>query len=230
MCDDCSIDNTYKIAKSYEDKYPKKIKVLRNNINRTLAPTLNNCLKFTTGKYIARQDGDDRSDINRLKRQVKFLEENKDIDLVGTAVIYFDDNGEKSRKILDESPSLEKMFKTGCPFIHPSIMIKSDVIKALKGYSEKKYAIQQEDYELWGRFFYEGYKAKNLNEYLYYYREDNDAYKRRTKKRRLRGIILSINMKRDFKMPLKSYLYLIKDVMFLFIPKIVIKKYYESRL
>ena len=30
MCDDCSKDNTYNVAKEYADKYPSKIKLIKN--------------------------------------------------------------------------------------------------------------------------------------------------------------------------------------------------------
>ena len=33
MCDDCSTDDTYKIAEEYKNKYPKKIKLVRNEKN-----------------------------------------------------------------------------------------------------------------------------------------------------------------------------------------------------
>ena len=33
MCDDCSNDNTYNVAKYYAKKYPDKIKLIRNEKN-----------------------------------------------------------------------------------------------------------------------------------------------------------------------------------------------------
>lgn len=45
MCDDGSKDNTYEIAKQYEDKYPQKIILLKNKTNKGLNYTLNKCLK-----------------------------------------------------------------------------------------------------------------------------------------------------------------------------------------
>ena len=74
MCDDCSDDSTLKIAQEFEKKYQNKIKVIKNEENITLGPTLNKCLKLVRGKYVARQDGDDISNLNRLKEEVEFLE------------------------------------------------------------------------------------------------------------------------------------------------------------
>ena len=103
MCDDCSIDNTYKIAQKYKDIYPNKIKLLKNDKNMTLGPTLNKCIEYVTGKYIARQDGDDLSERYRLEKQVDFLEKNKDISIVGTNMVSFDESGYHGVHSLGES-------------------------------------------------------------------------------------------------------------------------------
>ena len=59
MCDDGSSDDTYAIAEKYKITYPNKIKLIKNEKNLGLNATLNNCLKYVDGNYIARMDGDD---------------------------------------------------------------------------------------------------------------------------------------------------------------------------
>lgn len=58
ICDDCSSDNSYEqaIRKAACDN---RIKVIRNEKNSSLAPSLNRCLQLAKGEYIARMDGDD---------------------------------------------------------------------------------------------------------------------------------------------------------------------------
>ena len=73
LCDDCSTDNTYNVAKSYQEKYPEKIVLVRNEVNSRLAFSLNHCLKYADGEFIARMDGDDISVSNRFEVQLKFL-------------------------------------------------------------------------------------------------------------------------------------------------------------
>lgn len=51
MCDDASTDNTYDVAKSYRDKYPEKIVLIKNEVNSKLSFTLNHCLKYASGEY-----------------------------------------------------------------------------------------------------------------------------------------------------------------------------------
>src|SRR5699024_2253424 len=60
LCDDCSLDNTYNIAKTFADQL-KNIVLLKNSKNEGLNYTLNKCLRYAKGQYIARMDGDDIS-------------------------------------------------------------------------------------------------------------------------------------------------------------------------
>ena len=73
MCDDGSTDQTYDVAKRYQERYPQKIKLLRNDRNMKLAFALNRCLAEVSGELVARMDADDRSCPERLQRQVCFL-------------------------------------------------------------------------------------------------------------------------------------------------------------
>ena len=58
MCDDGSSDDTYEAALELA-KNDSRLVVIRNDKNMSLAPTLNKCLSYARGKYIARMDGDD---------------------------------------------------------------------------------------------------------------------------------------------------------------------------
>lgn len=230
ICNDCSSDNTLQVLKRYEEKYSDVIKVLSNDNNITLAPTLNKCLKYVTGKYIARQDGDDFSDLDRIRQQVEFLEENLEYDLVGTNMISFDSNGENGVHKLKNIPNKNDLIKYGVTFSHATIMMKREVMEELNGYSSAWYAVQAEDYELWSRFFENGYKGYNLDRNLYYVREDIETYKRKNIKRRLRGFVLRFKVHRRLKASIYTYLYIIKDIIALFIPRQVFIKYYKYRM
>lgn len=230
LCDDCSTDNTYLIAKEYKDKYPDRIVLLKNDVNLTLAPTLNRCLSYATGDYIARQDGDDISHPKRFELELRFLKENPKYDLVATNMVSFDENGEKGIYKLKSNPEQKSLIKGKVTFSHATILMKTEVLKKLGGYSEKWYAKQAEDYELWSRFFKFGYKGYNLNENLYFVREDSETYRRKNIKRRLRGLILRVHINRILNASLFSYIYIMKDVVALFIPKFLFTKYYEWRI
>lgn len=230
MCDDCSSDKTYEIAKEYKDKYPDKIKLLKNEKNLTLGPTLNRCMEYVEGKYIARQDGDDYSHKQRLEIQVKVLEENSDIAAVGTNMISFDEEGEHGVHSLPEKVDKDYYLKKGVIFFHATILIRTEVMKELNGYTDKWYAVQAEDYELWCRFLQKGFKGLNLHENLYYVREDLNTYKRKNIKRRLRGLVLRFNVNKSLKAPIGIYFYMLKDIIALFIPRSLFIKYYRRKI
>ncbi|MEO8413531.1 MAG: glycosyltransferase [Ginsengibacter sp.] len=77
--EDCSTDNTLKIIKSYQEKYPGKIKLHANFSNKGMMNNFSQTLKACNGEYIALCEGDDYwVDENKLQKQVDFLEVNTD--------------------------------------------------------------------------------------------------------------------------------------------------------
>lgn len=85
--EDCSTDNTASIIKVYHKKHPEIIKPIyrKKNIGymNNFVDTFNNC----NGEYIALCEGDDYwIDDRKLKKQIDFLERNKDFSLCSHAV------------------------------------------------------------------------------------------------------------------------------------------------
>lgn len=230
ICDDFSTDNSLALAKAYEKKLPGKIMVIKNNENLTLGPTLNKCLSLASGFYIARQDGDDISEATRFEEEIRYLENNKAYALVGSNMISFNEAGNKGVHKMKETPTIIDFYKKGVTFAHATIMMKKEVLLELGGYCEAWYARQAEDYELWSRFFQRGYKGFNLQRNLYYVREDEKAFKRRSSKRRIRGIYLNFKILTRLKAPLWSYKTIAKDFIAIFIPSGVFKYYYSLKL
>lgn len=229
MCDDMSTDNTYEIAKKYVDKYSEKIILIQNEENSGLAFSLNHCLQYATGDYIARQDGDDMSVKDRFEKQVEFLEKNRKYDLVGSRMISFDENGINGvRGGGVEKPS-HIMLTTSTPFCHATIMARSYVYKELNGYKVNKYTMRCEDVDLWFRFFEKGYKGYNIQEGLYMVRDEVDAYKRRSFKSYMHLVIVSVDGYKRVKMPLSKYVYLLKPIVSAIIPKSIMKVYHTKK-
>ena len=230
MCDDCSKDNTYNIAKKYELLYPEKIKVIKNDQNITLGPTLNRCLELATGEFIARQDGDDISVKDRIEKQVNFLLKNKEFDLVGTSMLVFNDKEVKgirgSNKVIPNK--IDLVFDV--PFCHATILANSNVYKELNGYNIKKYTTRCEDVDLWFRFFSRGFKGYNLSEALYKVRDDNDAYKRRTFKNYFNLLLTNLNGFRLLNIPFLYYIFLMKPIISAITPKRIMQYYHKRAL
>ena len=91
VLDDGSYDGSLEIAKRFSDP---RIKVISDGCNLGLSGRLNMGIDIANGRYFARMDQDDISFPERLERQVSFLNDNPEIDLIATrAVTFFGDSG-----------------------------------------------------------------------------------------------------------------------------------------
>lgn len=79
LADDCSPDNTIKIMKEYEKKYPDIIKVLDRKKNLGATKNILDAASKSQGEYITVLEGDDYwCDNNKLQIQVDFLTKHPD--------------------------------------------------------------------------------------------------------------------------------------------------------
>ena len=186
ICNDCSADNTAQVVKEYADKYPDKIVSIENETNMKLPYSLNHCLEYATGKYIARMDGDDYSYPERFEAQVNYLKEHEDVDLVGCEMDIYNGKEVVGRATAKNKPGLDDVIWS--PFKHATIMTYAYVYEELGGYSLEKRAIRVEDADLWIRFYEKGLVGENINEAYYRVLEDENTISRRKLKDRINGI------------------------------------------
>ena len=92
IINDGSSDHSIEIIDRYK-KIDKRIIVKQNLKNIGLPAALNIGISMANTKYIARQDSDDRSKPKRLEKQVKTLEDNESITLLGTLSEYINTDG-----------------------------------------------------------------------------------------------------------------------------------------
>ncbi|HLG87840.1 MAG TPA: glycosyltransferase [Alphaproteobacteria bacterium] len=81
LVDDASSDSSVEVIHSFQDP---RIRLLVNDTNSRLVQTRNRGIGAARGQYIALSDHDDISVPTRLADQVRFLEANPDIGMVGT--------------------------------------------------------------------------------------------------------------------------------------------------
>ena len=124
-------------------------------------------------------DSDDISRLNRCETQLKYINDNKNISIVGGQIEEFIDTPDKpicARSVPLTDSGLKKYMKRRCPFNHMTVMYrKSDVIKA-GNYREWHF---NEDYDLWIRMACAGLNFANINKTLVDVRVSSDMYKRR---------------------------------------------------
>ena len=177
ICDDCSSDSTYGIVREYETRYPGKIILIQNNQNSKLPYSLNHCLKFVHGEYVARMDGDDISTPDRLEKQVAFLDDHPELAVCGTDMMRFDENGEYSLYHSVVNPNKYTLLHE-VPYCHATIMMRAEAYRALNGYTVSPRTVRGQDVDLWFRFYAAGFQGDNIHEALYKVREDQAAIRR----------------------------------------------------
>ena len=178
ICDDCSTDGSPSILESYAARDARFV-LLRNEKNLRLAASLNRCLEVTKGELIARMDGDDIALPERFAVQVSYLQEHPEMDLVGTAMQRFSDEGLADIQYGYAYPDRFSL-RSEVPFSHATIMTYKKVFDALGGYAVLPRTARAEDMDLWARFFHAGFSGTNLPDALYLVREDESAIQRRT--------------------------------------------------
>ncbi|HEY9783691.1 MAG TPA: glycosyltransferase family 2 protein, partial [Leptolyngbyaceae cyanobacterium] len=144
LIDDGSKDRTLSVAKSFNDS---RIKVISDGLNLKLPHRLNQIIAISKGKYFARMDGDDVSYPDRLQTQVEYLENYPNVDILGTQILIFDDDGNPRGKSALTQSHQEICCRpwAGFSLAHPTWMGKLEWFSAHK-YREE--AIRMEDYEL----------------------------------------------------------------------------------
>lgn len=168
VVNDCSTDSTGKILKRLAEE-DKRILYVENETNLKLSKTLNKGIDLSRGEYIARMDSDDISVIDRLEKQIYFLLNNPDIDLVGSNYQGIDEQQNYTYDSLypNTHEQIIKRLPLACAFVHPTILAKKSFFTDLSGYKVVNYG---EDYELWIRGWLSGKKYHNLPEKLIFYR------------------------------------------------------------
>lgn len=179
------------IRKYIEEKRKQdpRIVVLYNETNMGLALSLNRGISVAKGNYIARMDADDIALPQRFQCEIDYLEEH-DVDMVSTNAVIIDEKSCELRKreSSPENPMPFLMYSNN--IVHPSVMIRSDVLHKVGGYRNFK---RSQDYDLWLRLMTAGYQLRTLDAYLMKYRVRTSSI---TKEGRLEQYYINIYQKK----------------------------------
>lgn len=172
IINDGSTDGSLDIILSYTDT---RIRLIDNAENIGLTKSLNKGISLARGKYIARMDADDISLVERLEKQVRFLEVEKEYVIIGTGAYLIDDSGDEIGKLdrpftYDEILGHIFFFN---PVIHPSVMFHREIIIKIGCYDTS--IPKAQDYELWFRIIGKNMKIRNLPSLLIKHREHKNS-------------------------------------------------------
>lgn len=173
------------------------VKILKDSGNG-LSSALNFAINQGSSKYIARMDADDLSLNNRIFKQINFLEQNKEIDIVGSNIISLNKSTKVATKLKTKSKRiLENFILFGhLDIAHPSIMFRRSSFENFGCYDpEYKYA---EDFEIFQRWLLRGAVFANIIEPLLEYQISpnqasqnpvNDTYIKKALKKNLSSLV-----------------------------------------
>lgn len=168
IINDGSTDGTLKIIKSYKDQ---RIVVISRE-NKGLVASLNEGIIKAKGKYIARQDADDKSDKVRLELQSRYLQQHKECVLVGSWIKIINEKSSVQgvHRLYTEDIDIKRELLLRSPFAHGSVMMVKSKLPARDSiYQDQFYPA--EDYALWSELSANGLMY-NLAKPLYLYRDN----------------------------------------------------------
>ncbi|GLX81277.1 glycosyltransferase [Thalassotalea eurytherma] len=149
---------------------------------------LSTCMNFAidyglkiNARYFFRMDADDKSLPTRLEKQVNYFSEKSHVDVLGSALIEIDEQGQKvgARKFPEHHDLLVKILPLRCPLNHPTVAIRFSVFE--QGFRYNPMHLNTQDYFFWVTLASAGFKLANIREPLLEYRRVQGFYKRRGK-------------------------------------------------
>ena len=164
-------DSTLKKISKFNDD---RIKVF-NYKEKGKSKTLNKLLKEAKGKWIGLQDDDDIWLPNKLELQLETISKISDITVVGTQIIYIDEEGRTPTKhgygpklSLSDGQIKQLTRRRINQMANTSTLSKKEAVESVEGWRENIEGV--EDMDMWLRLMNKEYKFINLKEKLVMHR------------------------------------------------------------
>lgn len=171
-----------------KDSRVKVIDVPQQTGKKNLSVALNKGLLACSHELVARMDSDDVMFPERLERQLEYFNEHwEDVDILGTQLLTSGEQQNVDIAYLAKTTNRvhadiinrfhkeiipRDEYKKSTHFCnHPTVMFKKSVIVDLGGYKDTPNYIP-EDFCLWTKALKRGYKIRNMQEILLWYREE----------------------------------------------------------
>jgi glycosyltransferase involved in cell wall biosynthesis len=169
IIDDGSTDGSLKYLMAINDQ---RVKLIFNKTNQGIVEARNKGISSSRGEYICMLDADDVAIGNRLEKQVRYLDRNKNIHLVAGRMVLINDNDIETGFWPEDVANIsEEAIKKTLPVINcigqSTVMVRREVISKF-GYNKKHW--HSEDWGLWLTLLSEGFRLAKLDEVLVRYR------------------------------------------------------------
>ena len=219
------------VINHWKGKLANVLCIIKNEKNIGLTKSLNKGLQHVTSQYIARADSDDISMPARFERQLDYLEQHPDLDILGGSIQEFNEKNDclniRHYPLTHEQAC--KYILKASPLAHPSVMMRKKIFDEGLRYNEK-YRTSQ-DVALWFDAMMAGYRIANLDEIILLFRHSSDVYKRRGHAKAWNEF--KIYMKGIYRMKgifTWNYAYPISRLVFRMMPDGIIRAVYQSNM
>lgn len=164
IVDDGSTDETSRFLKQLQDP---RVLILSQENGGTAAAS-NFGLAHCRGEYLARMDADDITLPTRFGKQVRFLDENSEIGLLGTQLACMGECriGKNLNLPCSNQAIRQSLLQGKHALCHPTLMMRTQLLRELGGYWKLRLI---DDWDMMLRMT-EVTQAHNLNEVLHHYR------------------------------------------------------------
>lgn len=149
-------------------------------VNRPLAVCLNELVQNVWGRYpyFARMDSDDESLPDRIEKQVGFLKQHREVDIVGGSIIDIDETGRELKRVnypVDHE-DIVRFFRKRSPMAHVTVMFRRSFFEKAGLYPP----VPLEDALYWMQGLRAGCRFHNMPDYLVRVRRTDDLLRRRS--------------------------------------------------
>ena len=161
--------------------------VIKLQKNSGLANALNIGLKNCKYDYVARMDSDDIAISNRFEKQIAFIEDHPETDLLGGFISEFNDDPDhivSVRSVGCTKKDIVQMAKKRTPFNHVTVIYKRDRVLSIGGYAVNFGKL--EDYKLWVDMIAAEYCVANIKDILVNVRVGDEQVQRRSNPKEIR--------------------------------------------
>ena len=159
----------------------KRVQILNSPSEQGVAGAMQLGVEFAKCEIIARMDADDIARPTRFEKQLNFLNEHPEVDVVSSQVRLLDSLGAGMSRYVDwvngmetpESVARERFIE--CPVIQPSLMMRREAVIEAGGYCVRSWA---EDHDLFLRMLEQGVQFGKVPEVLLEWRDSENRLTR----------------------------------------------------
>jgi GT2 family glycosyltransferase len=166
--DDASTDKTPRLLRERDDP---RLRYVRNDTNLGHVRSLTRGLGLCRGEFVARIDGDDLCEPERLAKQVALLDRDNSLAGCCTWTTEIDEAGDPTGDAVEPFPDADHVRWSMAHVLrlyHPTMTLRRSALAAVGGYDVDTLAM--EDYELWTRMVSAGHPLGVVPERLVRYR------------------------------------------------------------